>query len=366
MKTNAAVLHQFNTPLVVEEVDLAGPGPGEVLVKVGSTGICHSDLHFIKREIDCSLPTVLGHEAAGTVVSCGEGVDEFQSGQKVIFLSRPNCGFCFYCQLGHPYLCEGRTMPYGVFMDGGTRLSKGGQPIYHMALVASFAEYAVSPAEQLLALPDEMPLPQAAVIGCAVLTGVGAVKNIAQVEIGSSVAVIGCGGVGLNLVQGARLAGAARIIAVDLLDNKLSYAEQFGATHLVNANSEDPVKRIRELTAGRGADYTFDGIGLPPTIRQAVDAARPRGTIVIVGAAPMGVDAHLDAFSLALDEKTIKGCFLGAARPRLDLPRLIDLYLSGKLQVDELITRELSLPEINDAFDLLRNGEVARSVVTMD
>lgn len=366
MKINAAVLHEINAPLVVEEVDLAEPGPGEVLVKVGSTGICHSDLHFIKEEIPCTLPTVLGHEAAGTVESCGEGVEGFRPGQKVIFLSRPNCGFCFYCLLGHPYLCEGRTMPYGEFMDGTTRLSKDGNPIYHMALVASFAEYAVSPAEQLLALPDEIPLPQAAVIGCAVLTGVGAVKNMAEVQIGSSVAVIGCGGVGLNVVQGARLAGAGRIIAVDLLDNKLEYAEKFGATHLVNAAREDSVQRIKDLTEGRGADYTIDAIGLPPTIRQAVDATRPRGTVVIVGAAPMGTDVHLDAFSLALDEKTIKGCFLGGASPRLDLPPLVDLYLAGKLQVDELITRELSLPEINYGFDLLRNGEVARSVVSMN
>ncbi|HEY8475624.1 MAG TPA: Zn-dependent alcohol dehydrogenase [Chloroflexota bacterium] len=366
MKTRAAILYEYNTPLVVEEVDLADPGPGEVLVKVGATGVCHSDLHIIKGEWTRPLPTVLGHEAAGTVVACGEGVDGLRPGQKVIFSFRPNCGHCFYCHQGHPVLCEGRQSPYGTFLDGRTRLSKNGQPIYHMARVASFAEHAVTLAEQLVPIPDEMPLPPAALIGCAVMTGVGAVMNTAQVQPGSSVAVIGCGGVGLNVIQGARLAGANTIIAVDLLDNKLDYARRFGATHVVNAGREDPVQRVKELTRGRGADYTFEVIGRGATIRQAVDAARPRGTVTIVGMAPSGEEARLDAYGLAADEKLIRGSWYGSARPLVDMPKMVDLYLSGKLQVDELISRTYALDEINEGFDLLRRGEVARGVIVME
>lgn len=365
MKTMAAVLYDYNTPLVIEELDLADPGPGEVLVKVNATGVCHSDLHIIDGEWRNTLPIVLGHEAAGTVVQCGAGVTQFAPGQKVIFSFRPNCGECFYCHQGHPVLCEGRNAPYGTFPDGATRLTKNGKPIYHMARVASFAEYAVTLAEQLIPIPETFPMTAAALIGCAVMTGVGAVMNTAQVQPGSSVAVIGCGGVGLNVIQGARLAGASTIIAIDVRENKLEYAQRFGATELINARESDPVQQVRALTAGRGADYTFEVIGLGATIRQAVDAARPRGTVTVVGMAPDGEEVHLDARVLAGQEKIIRGSYYGSARPRVDIPKMADLYAAHKLDIDPLISRTYRLDQINEGFDLLRRGEVARGVITM-
>ena len=365
MKTMAAVLYAYHSPLVIEELDLAEPGPDEVLVKVNATGLCHSDLHVIDGEWRSPLPQVLGHEAAGTVVRCGAGVTKLTPGQRVIFSFRPNCGECFYCHQGHPVLCEGRSAPAGTFLDGKTRLTKNGQPIYHMARVASFAEHAVTPAEQLIPIPDDFPMAVAALIGCAVMTGVGAVINTAQVQAGSSVAVIGCGGVGLNVVQGARLAGADKIIAIDTRENKLEYAQRFGATHLINASKSDPVAQVKALMAGRGADYTFEAIGLGLTIRQAVDAARPRGTITIAGMPPDGEEVHLDARVLAGQEKLIRGSFYGSTRPRIDFPKMVDLYSNHKLDIDPLISRTYPLEQINEGFDLLRRGEVARGVVVM-
>ena len=365
MKTKAAVLYDYNTPLVIEELAIAEPGPGEVLVKVNATGVCHSDLHVIDGEWRFPLPHVLGHEAAGTVVRCGAGVAGLAPGQRVIFSFRPNCGECFYCHQGHPVLCEGRNGPAGAFPDGTTRLSKDGQPVYQMARMGSFAEYSVTLAEQLIPIPDDFPITAAALIGCAVMTGVGAVMNTAQVQPGSSVAVIGCGGVGLNVIQGARLAGAERIIAIDVRENKLEYAQRFGATHLINAREQDPVREVRALTGGRGADYTFEVIGLGATIRQAVDAARPRGTATVVGMPPDGEEVRLDARVLAGQEKLIRGSYYGSARPRVDIPKMVDLYTAHKIVIDPLISRTYRLDQINEGFDLLRRGEVARGVIVM-
>ena len=367
MKIQAAVLHECRTPFVVEEVDLAGPEMGEVLVKIEATGLCHSDLHYVLKHFPCSLPIVLGHEAAGIVVACGPGVTNVTPGQKVVFSFRPNCGHCYYCQQGYPVHCEGGPAEtFDKFPDGKTRLSLNGQPIYHLARVASFAEYAVTPAEQLIPIPPDVAMPSAALIGCGVMTGVGAVINAARVQAGSSVAVIGCGGVGLNVIQGARLAGAARIIAIDLLDNKLEYARQFGATDVINSQRDDPVAGVRELTGGRGADYAFEVIGRGSTIRQAVDAARPLGIVTIVGVSPQGEEAHLNATYLTLDEKTIRGTWYGSCRPQLDIPKMVDLYRSGKLQIDELVSHTYRLDEINLGFDLLQRGEVARGVIVFN
>jgi S-(hydroxymethyl)glutathione dehydrogenase/alcohol dehydrogenase len=365
MKTMAAVLYDYNTPLVIEELDIAEPGPGEVLVKVDATGVCHSDLHIIDGEWRNALPIVLGHEAAGTVVQCGAGVTQVTPGQKIIFSFRPNCGECYYCHQGYPVLCEGRDGPAGAFPDGTTRLSKNGRPIYQMARMGSFSQYSITLAEQVIPIPDNFPMTAAALIGCAVMTGVGAVMNTAQVQPGSSVAVIGCGGVGLNVIQGARLAGASKIIAIDVRENKLEYAQRFGATDLINARESDPVQQVRAMTAGRGADYTFEVIGLGATIRQAVDAARPRGTITIVGMPPDGEEVHLDARVLAGQEKLIRGSYYGSARPRVDIPKMVDLYAAHKIDIDPLISRTYRLDQINEGFDLLRRGEVARGVITM-
>ena len=364
MKTRAALFHEAGQPLVVREVDLAEPQAGEVLVRVAAAGVCHSDLHYLKGEWIGPRPMVLGHEGAGVVERVGPGVTRVRPGDHCVLIFRGNCGACYYCTIGRPALCAGRVSPPGTLFDGTTRLSLDGQPIYHMARVACFAEHAVLAEEMLLPIPEAIPLDRAALVGCAVMTGVGAAMNTARVEPGSTVVVIGCGGVGLNVVQGARMLNAGRIIAVDLLDNKLDYALGFGATHAINAHEEEPVARVRELTGG-GADYAFDAIGSARTVQQAFEMVRAGGTAVVVGVAPQGQLAQIDAYAIAMQEKTLKGCFYGSARPRVDMLRLLDLYQQGRLKLDELISRRYTLDQINEGFALLQGGAVARGVIVM-
>lgn len=364
MKTRAALLREVGQPLVIEEVDLAEPQAGEVLVRIAAAGVCHSDLHYMKGEWPIPLPAVLGHEGSGIVERVGPGVTRVQPGDHCILIFRPNCGHCYYCTIGRPALCTGRPSAPGTMFDGTTRLTVDGQPVSHLARVACFAEYAVIPEEQLLPIPKEIPLDRAALVGCAVMTGVGATMNTVHVEPGSAVVVIGCGGVGLNVVQGARLLQAGKIIAVDLLENKLDYALEFGATHVINAKEEDPVARVRQLT-GVGADYAFDAIGSARTVQQAFDMVRIGGTAIEVGIAPLGQKAEIDAFMLAMQEKTLKGSFYGSARPRVDMLRLLELYQQQRLKLDELISRTYTLDQINEGFDLLQSGSVARGVISM-
>jgi NDMA-dependent alcohol dehydrogenase len=362
----AAVLYEANTPLQVVDVDQEGPRAGEARVKVMATGICHSDWHVINGDWQMPLPMVLGHEAAGRVEEVGPGVANVKAGDHIIFSFRPQCGRCQYCSSGQSILCDGHSTPRWGMLDGTLRLSRDGQGINQMARMGSFGEYVVCPAEMLIPIRDDMPWPQAALVGCCVPTGVGAATNAARVEAGSSVLVIGCGGVGLNVVQGAKLAGAARIIACDLLDNKLEYAQEFGATHTLNASRDNVVERVRELTGGRGVDYAFDAIGGEQTTLQIVDAIRPGGTAVIVGMAAMNVRAPIAPYYLALQQKTLKGTMYGSIRPSIDLPRLVELYMNGRIKVDELISRTYGLGEINEGFEALRSGQVARGVVVFD
>ncbi len=364
MKTRAALLREVGQPLVVEEVDLAEPQDGEVLVKIAAAGVCHSDLHYMKGEWAIPKPAVLGHEGSGIVERVGPGVSRVQPGDHCVLIFRPNCGHCYYCTIGRPALCAGRSSAAGTMYDGTTRLSVDGQPISHLARVACFAEYAVIPEEQLLPIPKEIPLDRAALVGCAVMTGVGAAMNTVHVEPGSSVVVIGCGGVGLNVVQGARMLQAGQVIAVDLLDNKLDYALDFGATHAINAREEDAVARVREIT-GNGADYAFDAIGSARTVQQAFEMVKIGGTAIEVGIAPQGQMAQIDAWALAMMEKTLKGSFYGSARPKVDMLRLLELYQQKRLKLDELISRTYTLDEINEGFDLLQSGAVARGVISM-
>ena len=251
-------------------------------------------------------------------------------------------------------------------LDGTYRLKNKGQDIYQMARIGTFSERVVCPAEMLVPIRNEMPWPQAALVGCCVPTGVGAVTRCAEVEAGASVLVVGCGGVGLNVVQGARLAGAGIIVAADLLDNKLTYAKEFGATHTFNASRDNVVDRVRELTAGRGVDYAFDAIGGEATTLQILDAIRPGGTAVIVGMAAMNVRAPIAPYFMALQEKAIKGTMYGSVRPNVDFPKLVDLYLDGRLKVDELVSRTYTLDEINEGFTAMRSGQVARGVVVFN
>lgn len=361
----AAVLYAPKQPLRVEEVEIQNPKQGEVMVRVAAGGVCHSDLHVMNGDLTAPLPVVLGHEGAGTVERVGHDVTGFAPGDHVVLLWRASCGECFHCLSGHPALCEmGSGIRWsGHLKDGTSRFSRNGEELRHHSGVSSFAELTVLPQEGLVKIDPEVPLEKAAIVGCAVMTGVGAVINTARVRPGDSMAVIGCGGVGLNAIQGGRLAGAEKIIAVDVLDNKLDYGRQFGATHLVNARDADPVAAVMEITGGLGADYVFEVIGNPNTMRQGYQMARRGGSLIIVGVAPTGVEVSFPASSIMLDEKTIRGSLYGSCRPKLDAPKILDLYKAGKLQLDELISREYPLEQINEAFAALSRGEVARSIV---
>ena len=365
MKMKAAVLYEPNKPMEVQTVDLDDPSTGEVLVRIAAAGVCHSDLHLIKGEWTTPLPAVLGHEGAGIVEKVGAGVTRVKPGDHVILNFRANCGHCHYCVVGRPVLCDGIDTPRSAMFDGTVRLHRQGADIHHMARVSCFAEYAVVPESGAVPVRKDMPLDRACLIGCAVMTGVGAVANTARVRPGDTVAVIGCGGVGLNAVQGAVLAGADRIIAVDLLDNKLEYARQFGATDVINAGNGDAAGRVLEMTGG-GVDFAFEAIGNPAAIQQAYEMCRMGGTTVIVGMAPEDDVLEFNALSIPRTERAIVGSWYGSARPWVDLPRLADMYMRGRLKIDELISRSYPLEQINEAYDALQAGEVARSVLTFE
>jgi len=362
MKTKAAVLYEPNTPLVVEELDLADPGEGEVLVRVRAAGVCHSDYHIMKGEWSSPMPVVLGHEGAGVVERVGAGVKNVAPGDPVILNFRPNCGWCPHCVRGQPVLCNGSETPRHEMFSGGTRLSRNGETVYHFARTSCFSQYAVVQESGAVPIRSDMPLDKAALIGCSVMTGVGAVINTARVEPGAKVVVVGCGGVGLNCVQGAALAGADQIVAVDIMQNKLDYAREFGATDVVNASNQDPAGVVHELTGG-GADYAFEALGRAETIRQAYECLRPGGKAVVVGMAPEHDEVSINALSLPRTEKMLMGSYYGSARPWIDLPRLVNLYLAGRLRVDELVSRSYPLEQINEAYDALAKGEVARSII---
>jgi Zn-dependent alcohol dehydrogenase len=362
----AAVLYEQGQAMRVERVQLDDPEAGEVLVKIAASGVCRSDLHVIKQEWDVPLPIVLGHEASGRVVAVGPGVTRVKPGDPIVLSFAPNCGQCAYCVTGSGHLCSTmRRAPAGMLPGGATRLHQGDQRIHHFGRTASFAEYAVIHESSAIPIAGDVPLDLAALVGCAATTGIGAVLNTARVEPGSTVVVIGCGGVGLNIIQGARLVSAGRIIAVDVSQAKLEFALRFGATDLVDAREEDPVARIRELT-GNTVDYAFEALGSGPTVRAAFDVVRPGGTAVIVGMSPSGETAPIDAYLLASHEKTLKGCFYGSARTSLDMPKLIAFAQSGKIDLGTLVTRRYALEEINEAYDALDRGGVGRGLVVFD
>jgi Zn-dependent alcohol dehydrogenase len=305
---------------------------------------------------------VLGHEAAGSVEAIGAGVTRVRAGDPVVLTFKPHCGYCEACMTGRPALCSGLGGAAGTLPGGHRRLSKDGRPLHHFASTASFAEYAVIHESSAVPIDPETPMEVAALVGCSVTTGVGAVLNTAQVRPGSTVAVIGCGGVGLNVIQGARFTNATRIIAVDVSQEKLEFAERFGATDTVDAREAEPVDAIRRLTGG-GADYTFEALGSAQTVRTAFEAARPGGTATVVGMAPVGEYAQINALALAAQEKTLKGCFYGSARTHVDMPKYIALARAGKLDLDAPVTRRYPLEEINEAYAALDRGDVGRGVI---
>jgi NDMA-dependent alcohol dehydrogenase len=362
----AAVLYERKTPLRIEEVDLDKPKAGEVLVKVVANGVCHSDYSVMNGVLPFPLPVVPGHEGAGIVEEVGPGVSLVKPGDHVVLSAVPYCGHCYYCSFGEFVQCDSTVvvMGRGTLADGTSRLHKNGTTLHHMAGLSSMAQYAVVAEMACIKIPQEVPLATACLVGCGVMTGVGAAINTANVATGSSTVVIGCGGVGLNVIQGCVLAGASTIIAVDLLENKLEAAMQFGATHTINPQRQDAVKTIRSLTEGRGADYAFEVIGLGKTIELAYACIRRRGIAIVVGAAARDDRVTLPAASF-LGEKTLMGSAYGSARPRVDLPRLIDLYMHKKLKLDELVTRTYPLDDVNAAMTALEKGEVLRSVLVM-
>jgi S-(hydroxymethyl)glutathione dehydrogenase / alcohol dehydrogenase len=368
MKFRAAILHRPNEPMTIEEVELGDLQPGDALVKIRAAGLCHTDLEVIAGQLKYPMPIVLGHEAAGTVEAVGAGIAGLKPGDPVVLSWNPHCGHCFYCEQDQPILCESylRLGPLAVQFDGTTRLRRaGGEAVHHLMFLGAFAEYCVVPADCAVKVPAAIPFDRACLIGCGVMTGVGAATRIARVAWGASAVVIGCGAVGLSAVQGARLAGAGRIIAVDLDARKLDLAARLGATDTIDAAHDDPLAAIRALTRGRGADVVFEAAGRAETFRLAAEAVRPGGQIVWLGKVNVDEDVAFRWGALMGEKRIIRSSY-GGARPQRDFPLLAQAYLDGRLYLDELVSRRIALGDINDGFAALQRGEVVRAVVTFD
>jgi S-(hydroxymethyl)glutathione dehydrogenase/alcohol dehydrogenase len=354
----AAVLYAPNQPLVVEDIDIDEPQANEVVVKTLASGVCHSDLHFMEGKYPYPVPTVLGHESAGVVEKVGSSVTKVKVGDRVVVAFVTSCGACDACVTGKPYLCR-NTQALGRI----GRISLKGQPMMQFANMSAFAEKQLVHENACVHIPEGVPFEAAALVGCSVMTGVGAVSNTAKVPVGSTVAVVGAGGVGLNIIQGARLAGASRIIAVDLLENKLAAAKEFGATDVVDGSKGDSVQQVQQITGG-GVDFAFEAIGLAKTAEQCWGMIKPGGKAVVVGMVPFGQTVNVPGHEFVLGEKSILGSFYGSTRQQYDMPWLMELYRQGRLKIDELITRRYELGQINEAYEALKNGEVNRSVIT--
>jgi S-(hydroxymethyl)glutathione dehydrogenase/alcohol dehydrogenase len=355
----AAVLREIQKPLQIEDVQIDKPGPREVLIRTAAAGVCHSDLHFQTGAYLYPMPAVLGHESAGVVEQVGSEVRYVEPGDHVITCLSVFCGHCEYCLGGRPALCskqETRRQP-----GESSRLSQKGEVIHQFLDLSSYAEQMLVHEHALVKVRKDMPLDRAALIGCGVTTGLGAVFNTARIEVGSTVAVIGCGGVGLSAVHGASIAGASRVIAVDMLASKLELATKFGATDGVDASEGDPVAQVKELTSG-GVDYAFEAIGLKRAAEQAFGMIKNGGTATVIGMIPIGTSIELPGVDF-LFEKKIQGCNMGSNRFRVDMPRYVDFYLSGKLNLDDLLSQRIGLADVNEAFAALESGEIARSVI---
>jgi S-(hydroxymethyl)glutathione dehydrogenase/alcohol dehydrogenase len=359
----AAVLTECPGDLAAATIEIDSPAAGEVLVRTAAAGLCHSDLHFMRGLYRPPLPIVLGHEIAGVVERVGPGVSYLQPGDHVAGCLSVFCGECALCVTGRPYLCASASTRRSP--DAPPRLRLDGQPVHQGGQLGGFAAALLVHEHALVKIDQAMPLDRAAVLGCAVLTGVGAVFRTARVQPGSTVAVIGCGGIGLNVIQGAVLAGASRVIAIDQRAVKLDLAKRFGATDVLDASQQDAVAGVRELTGG-GVEYSFEAIGLAVTAEQCFDMLARGGTATVIGLIPAGERVSLDASAFWTAEKRIQGSTLGSNRFRYDLPRLVDLYLQGRLNLDDLVSSRIALDGINGGFAALAAGDVARSVVVYD
>ena len=355
----AAVLREVGKPLEIEEVSIAKPRSREVLVRTAATGVCHSDLHFVNGAYPHEFPVVLGHESAGVVEQVGDAVTYVKPGDHVITCLSVFCGECEHCLVGRMSLCQVLKAPEH---SQGLLSAADGQPVHQFANLSSFAEQMIVHEHALVKIREDMPFDRAALIGCGVTTGVGAVFHTAAVEPGATVAVAGCGGVGLSAVNGAAIAGASRVIAIDLVGSKLNLAKAFGATDVIDASAEDPVRRVRELTGG-GVHYSFEAIGNKLAAEQCFRMLRAGGTATVIGMIPVGTKIELHGPDF-LQEKKIQGSNMGSNRFRIDMPRFIDFYLAGKLHLDLMISRRIRLEDINEALAELERGELARSVIT--
>ncbi len=371
MRFRAAVLERTGGPLVVGEVTAAPLAPTDVLVRMRASGLCHTDLEVIEGALAYPLPIVLGHEGAGIVEAVGAAVTQVRPGDHVVCSWNPHCGHCFYCERDLPVLCEPfkRHEPRGELLDGRSRLSRardgGEERVNHFSVVSSHAEVAIVPESGAIVVPRELPFDRACLIGCGVMTGVGAAVRLARVEPGASVLVIGCGAVGLNALQGARLAGAERIIAADVRPLGRERARRFGATDVVDASAPDALEQVRALTSGRGADHVLEAAGHEQAFRLAVEAARPGGQVVFLG--KVNVDRQVAfRWGSLMGEKRIVRSSYGGARPRRDFPWIARQYLEGRINLDDLVTRRLPLARINDGFDAIRAGETIREVLVFD
>jgi Zn-dependent alcohol dehydrogenase len=367
MVNRAAVLTALHLPLEIrDDVEVDPPRAGEVGVRMAAAGVCHSDLAMQEGTIPMSLPTVLGHEGAGIVEAVGQGVERVQPGDLVALSWVAQCGTCFYCRRGQPELCQqaAMAMATGGMLDGGVRMHCATGALFQALGTGAFAERTVVPETAVVKVASDLDPTVVALLGCAVVTGVGAALNTATVREGDTVAVIGCGGVGLNVIQGARIAGASQIVAVDVHPAKLELATKLGATATVLAGERNPVGAVMDLTGQHGADVAFEVIGRGPTMEQALAMTRRGGQTILVGIPAMDVMLTIPAMvGLVLAEKTVKGCWLGSSDLSRDIPRLVDLYRGGDLLLDELVSRRIDIGEVNDAFAALGEGEVARSVI---
>ncbi|MBK6005011.1 Zn-dependent alcohol dehydrogenase [Ramlibacter ginsenosidimutans] len=366
MEFRAAVLEAGQRPLVIARVKLERLAPTDVLIRNRASGLCHTDLEVIQGSLPYPLPIVLGHEGAGIVEEVGSAVTQVRPGDHVVASWNPHCGHCFYCERDLPILCEPftRHQPAGHLLDGASRLTWNGAKLHHFSVVSSHAEYSVVPESGAIAVPREMPFDRACLIGCGVMTGVGAACRLAKVEAGSNVVVVGCGAVGLNAIQGALLQQAGTLVAVDRDPARLELARRFGATHTVPAD-DTTIAQVKDLTSGRGADYVFEAAGSEASLQLALEVTRPGAQCVILGKTEVNRKVAL-RFGSLMGEKRITRSSYGGARPRRDFPWLAQLYLAGKLDLDGLISTRAPLEGINDGFDAMRRGEGIRHVIVME
>ncbi len=360
----AAVLFEPGTPLQIEELTLDEPKAGEVRVSLKAVGVCHSDYHYMVGDLTCRLPIVLGHEGAGEVITVGGGVTRVAPGDSVVLMWRPRCGSCRYCSSGRPAQCQSGQLAIqtGGLLDGTTRLHLGARDVHHFLAASCFAEECVVAEQSVIKVPAAVPPRIAAIVGCAVVTGVGAVFNVLQNPAGQSVVIFGAGGVGLSAVMGANLAGASPVIVVDLDPDKLALAAELGATHTINAEEQDVIPTIVEMTDG-GADWAIEAIGLPRTIEQAIECLRPGGTAVPMGLARADERFGVRSNWIVQGDRTIRGSLYGSANAPVDIPRILSLYQSGRLPLERLLGKAYPLEDVNEAYAGLLSGAPGRAIL---